>query len=481
MLLGTLRRFFQDTIIYGFATVLPRLMNFVLVPLHTFALGAAGYSINTTFYVWAAFFNVLLTYGMETAFFRFFSHSKEKSRVFSTAFISLTCTTLLFFIVVFSFREWFTGLVDLKPEYFSYLLGILALDTLVVVPFAYLRATNRPIKFALIKIANIGVVVLLNFYFLWFIAEFPSYAPEVLLQNYSEADKVGYIFIANLAASAVTFFILLPYFFRTRIDFSLPLISKMVAYGWPVMVAGIAFVINENLDKLLLKEMISAEIMGAYAGCYKLAVFMMIFIQAFRMGAEPFFFNHAKHKDARKTYASILEYFVIAGSLILVILVVYIDFFKRLIIRDEEYWITISIVPVVLLANLFLGIYHNLSVWYKLTDKTRIGMYISMAGALITIVFNLVFIPVIGFMAAAWATLAAYGSMMLLSYFLGKKYYPVPYNLQKIALYLLISAVFSFISFIFLRGNYLAGTAFVILFLISVIFRERKDLKQFLN
>jgi O-antigen/teichoic acid export membrane protein len=191
-------------------------MNFILVPLHTEALGAAGYSINTTFYVWAAFFNVLLTYGMETAFFRFFSHSREKSKVFSTAFISLTCTTIVFFLLVFSFREWFTDLVDLQPQYFNYLLGILALDTLVVVPFAYLRATNRPVKFTLIKIANIGVVVLLNFYFLWFVREFPSYAPKVVLQNYSEADIVGYIFIANLVASAVTFLILLPYFSGQR-------------------------------------------------------------------------------------------------------------------------------------------------------------------------------------------------------------------------------------------------------------------------
>lgn len=479
--MGTLKRFFQDTIIYGFATVLPRLMNFILVPLHTHALGTAGYSINTTFYVWATFFNVVLTYGMETAFFRFFSHSKEKSKVFSTAFISLTVTTVLFFLVVFTFRERITALVDLQPVYFNYLLGILALDTLVVVPFAYLRAQGRPLKFALVKIINIGVVVLLNFYFLWFVAEFPSLAPDIVLANYTEADIVGYIFLANLAASAVTFLILLPYFFNTKIEYSFDIFKQMWKYGWPVMVAGLAFVVNENLDKLLLKDMISPEVMGAYAGCYKLAVFMMIFVQAFRMGAEPFFFNHAKQENARQTYAIILQYFVIAGSLILVVLVVYIDLFKRLIIRDEDYWITISIVPVILLANLFFGIYHNLSVWYKLTDKTRIGMYISIIGAIITIVFNLVFIPIIGFMAAALATLAAYGSMMLISYFLGKKYYPVPYNLKKIGLYLLISIVISAISFIFFREDYVAGTAFVILFLASIIFLEKNELRRLMS
>lgn len=479
--MSTLKRFFQDTIIYGFATVLPRLMNFVLVPLHTHALGTAGYSINTTFYVWATFFNVILTYGMETAFFRFFSHSKEKDKVFSTSFITLTLTTIIFFVLVFLFRDSIIQLVDLRPLYFNYLLGILALDTLVVIPFAYLRASNRPVKFATVKVLNIAVVVILNFYFLWFVAEFPAFAPDGILSNYSDADKVGYIFLANLAASAVTFLILLPYFFRTKLDFSTTIIRQMWKYGWPIMVAGLAFVVNENLDKLLLKEMLGDEIMGAYAGCYKLAVFMMIFIQAFKMGAEPFFFNHSKNENARKNYASILHYFVITGSLIFIVLVAFIDIFKILIIRDEEYWVTISIVPVVLLANLFLGIYHNLAVWYKLTDKTRIGMYISIFGAVVTILFNVFLIPVFGFMAAAWATLAAYGSMMLISYFLGKKYYPVPYNLRKIGFYLSVSIVLSLVSFVFFRGNYIVGTAAVFFFLLVVYALEQKDLKQLLK
>lgn len=479
--MSTLKRFFQDTFIYGFATVLPRLMNFILVPLHTYALGPAGYSINTTFYVWAAFFNVILTYGMETAFFRFFSTSKEKSKVFSTAFITLTVTTIIFFVLVFIFREWFTDFIGLDPVYFNYLLGILALDTLVVVPFAYLRASNRPVKFAVFKILNIAVVVILNFYFLWFVTEFPSLTPEIVLANYSNVDIVGYIFIANLVASGVTFLILLPYFFSTKIEYSKTLLKQMWAYGWPIMIAGLAFMINENLDKLLLKEMLSDEIMGAYAGCYKLAVFMMIFIQAFKMGAEPFFFNHAQNENARQTYATILEYFVIAGSLILLILVGFLDFFKELIIRDESYWFTISIVPIVLLANLFLGIYHNLSVWYKLTDKTRIGMYISVFGAVVTIILNVLLIPVIGFMASAWATLAAYGSMMVISYFLGRKYYPVPYDLKLIGLYLITAVIFSSISYIFFRGNYLVGTAFVLLFLLITLGTKRRELKQIFN
>lgn len=479
--MSTLKRFFQDTIIYGFATVLPRLMNFILVPLHTAALSTGDYAINTTFYVWAAFFNVILTYGMETAFFRFFSQSKEKAKVFSTAFITLSVTTVFFFVLVFLFRDYLFGLLDLEPFYFNILLGILALDTLVVVPFAWLRASNKPIKFASVKIINIVIVVILNLYFLWWVRKFPGATPQIILDNYSDADKVGYIFLANLAASAVTFLILLPYFFSAKIDFSFSLLKKMWHYGWPIMVAGLAFVINENLDKLLLKDMLSDKIMGAYAGCYKLAVFMTIFVQAFKLGAEPFFFNQAKAENARKTYALILTYFVIAGSFIFLFLVTFIDFFKELIIRNSDYWVALSIVPIVLLANLFLGIYHNLAVWYKLTDKTRIGMYISIFGAIITILFNVILIPVLGFIAAAWATLAAYGSMAIISYFLGRKYYPVPYNVKKIMFYLLLSTGFSIISFEFFRENYIVGSIFILGFLIIAFLIERKQLKQIIH
>jgi len=479
--LSTLKRFFQDTIIYGFATVVPRLMNFILVPLHVTALSTVGYSVNTTFYVWAAFFNVILTYGMETAFFRYFSNSDQKAKVFSTAFISLTVTTLLFFGLVFLFKDQLIGLVDLNPKYFNMLLAILALDALVVVPFAYLRASNRPIKFASIKIFNIAIVILVNFFFLWLIPDHPTFVPEFVLERYSSTDQVQYIFLANLLASGATFLILLPYFFRSKIEFQFGIFKQMWKYGWPIMIAGIAFVINEMLDKILLKEMISEDIMGAYAGCYKLAIFMTIFVQAFRMGAEPFFFNHSKKENAKQTYANILNYFVIFGSLILLVMVVFLDFFKILIIPNPEYWVTISVVPIILLANLFLGIYHNLAVWYKLTDRTKAGMYISIIGAIITIVMNIALIPVIGFMASAYTTLVAYGSMMLISFYFGKKYYPVPYNIKSIMLYLFLAVGLSAVSFIYFRENYYIGVLFLGIFLITVFLNERKDFKQILN
>tara|TARA_R110002050_G_scaffold293182_1_gene449379 strand:+ start:50971 stop:52326 length:1356 start_codon:yes stop_codon:yes gene_type:complete len=450
-------------------------MNFVLVPLHTGKLGTKSYSDNTTFYVYAAFFNVLLTYGMETAFFRFFSKSDEKNKVFSTALISLTVTAILFLIVVFLFNKQLADLVNLNQSYFNLLIGVLVLDTVVVIPFAYLRATGRPIKFTAIKLSNIVLYVLLNFFFLWAIPKFGINYP-----NYDSNDLVKYIFIANLAASIVTFLLLTPYFFKTKLEFSKSIFKQLLNYGLPIMVAGLAYVINENFDKWLLPDVLGKEINGAYSGCYKIAVFMTIFIQAFRLGAEPFFFNHAKEKNAKETYARIMKYFVIFGSAMLVFIIAYLDIFKSLIVRDESYWIAIKIVPIVLLANLCLGIYFNLAIWYKLTDKTRYGMYLSLVGAIITIVFNLVMIEKIGFIASAWATLIAYGTMMMISYYFGQKHYAVPYNLKSILSYLALAIGLSIIA-LNTNANYYINTGLVLVFLGLVFILEKRELKQLLK
>jgi len=473
--LSTIKKFFKDTIIYGLATVLPRLMNFVLVPLHTGTLETSSYSDNTLFYVYAAFFNVLLTYGMETAFFRFFTKSEEKSKVFSTALISLTVTAIIFLMVVFTFNEQLANIVNLNQTYFNLLIGVLVLDTIVVIPFAYLRATGRPIKFTAIKLSNIVIYVLLNFFFLWAIPKF-----EINYPNYDGGDLVKYIFIANLAASITTFLLLSPYFFKTKLQFSKTIFKQLLNYGLPIMIAGLAYVINENFDKWLLPDVLGKDINGAYSGCYKIAVFMTIFIQAFRLGAEPFFFNHAKEKNAKETYARIMKYFVIFGSAMLVFIIAYLDIFKSLIVRDESYWIAIKIVPIVLLANLCLGIYFNLAIWYKLTDKTRYGMYLSLVGALITIAFNVIMIEKIGFIASAWATLLAYGVMMILSYYLGQKHYAVPYNLKSILSYLVLAIGLSIIA-LNTNANYYINTGLLLVFLSLVLLLEKNEIKQLLK
>ncbi|MAB48765.1 MAG: polysaccharide biosynthesis protein [Flavobacteriaceae bacterium] len=474
--MSVLKSFFKDTIIYGLATVLPRLMNFILVPLHTDTLDTASYSDNTYFYVYAAFFNVLLTYGMETAFFRFFSKENEKKKVYSTTLISLVVSTITVFAVVMIFNQSLAEFVNLRLDYFNYLIGVLVLDTLVVAPFAYLRATGKPIKFTFIKLSNIFTYVLLNFFFLWAIPKF-----NIEFSGYDNTDLVKYIFIANLAASAVTIILLLPYFLKTKWVFDKAIFKQMLNYGLPIMIAGLAYVINENFDKWLIPDVLGKDINGAYAGCYKLAVFMTIFIQAFRLGAEPFFFNHAKEKNAKNTYALIMKYFVICGALMLLFIVGFIDIFKALIVRDETYWKAIEIVPIVLLANLFLGIYFNLAIWYKLTDKTRFGMYISIIGAIITIALNIMLLPKYGFVAAAWTTLIAYAIMMITSYTLGQKHYKVPYQVSRIMLYIVFAVVLSYISFEHLRGNYFYNITLILIFIASIALLERKELKQLLK
>ncbi len=450
-------------------------MNIILVRLHTDKLETSSYSDNTVFYVYAAFFNVLLTYGMETAFFRFFSKSEDKQKVFSTAFISLIVTTILFLVVVLIFNEQLAAIVNLNQTYFNLLIGVLVLDTIVAIPFAYLRATGRPLKFTAIKLSNVIVFVVLNYFFLWAIPKF-----QIDYSGYDKTDLVKYIFISNLAASGVTLLLLSPYFFRTKLQFSKTIFKQLISYGWPIMVAGLAYVVNENFDKWLLPDMLGKDINGAYSGCYKIGVFMTIFIQAFRLGAEPFFFNHSNEKNAKETYATIMKYFVIFGSLMLVFIMAYLDLFKAFLVKDESYWIAIDIVPIILLANLCLGIYFNLAIWYKLTDKTRYGMYLSIVGAIITIAFNYIMIPRIGFMASAWATLFAYGVMMLISYVLGQKHYKVPYNVKSIVGYLVLAIVFSIITLNPI-SNYYINTGLVLVFLAIVFLSEKKELKQLLK
>lgn len=483
--MSALKRFFKDTIIYGIAAVLPRVINFLLVKVHTDALPKSNYAENTNFYIWAALFSVVLTFGMETSFFRFYKTESKKDRLISTAFTALLAATMIFFAASMVFSEELIHLFDFQnnPLQFKLFVTILAIDTLCVIPFAFLRASNRPIKYTAIKLLNVAVIVGINLIFLKFIPEAiekGNSVPEFLIKTYQSTYIVNFIFIANTVGSLLSFALLTPYLFRFKWKFNFDLLKKMLSYGWPIAIAGVAYVINENLDKILIGKLIDKDTMGVYAACYKLAIFMNLYIMAFRLGAEPFFFNHSDQSNAKETYARILNYFIIIGSLVFVGIVVFIDVLKKPFI-NENYWEAIAIVPIILLANLFLGIYHNLAVWYKLTDKTKFGMYFSIIGAIITVVLNLVFIPIIGFMAAAWATLAAYGTMMLLSYFTGKKYYRVPYNLKKSLRYLIAAIVISFISFEYFRENYAVSALLVIAFGSLIFWNERRDIKTLLN
>lgn len=483
--LSTLKRFFKDTIIYGIAAVLPRAINIFLVKLHTSTLNAEKYAVNTDYYVYAAYFNALLTFGLETAFFRFFSKEKRKGTIVSTAFISLLVSSLLFLGVMLYFSNSIGVFFGFKnPLFIKLLILTITLDTLVVIPYAYLRVTNRPLRFTFFKILNILIFAILNIFFLWFIPyaiKKGIYLPDFLIQYYQNYPKVMHIFVSGTVASATTFLLLFPLVFRFKFAFDFKILQQMLRYSLPIMIGSLAFVTNENLDKLLLGKMIGREQMGIYAACYKLGVFMTLYIMAFRLGAEPFFFNHSTKKNAPTTYAKILTWFTIFGAIFMLVVVLFIDDFSKILLGKPEYFEALQIVPIILLANLFLGIYNNLSIWYKLTDNTRFGMYFSVLGAGITVLVNLLMIPRIGFFASAWATLLAYGSMMILSYFVGKKYYPIPYELKKTGLYLLIAVLICGLSFLEFRGNYWFSFSGIFVFFALIYLSEKETIKQLLK
>ncbi len=467
------------------ATVLPRMLSFLLVIVHTKYLdGPISYGRVTILFSWIIVFNVLLAYGMETAFFRFLNIDKFKNKVSSTSAISIMFSTLLFLITAFLFRDVIAVFLDIEKEFLTYVISILALDALVIIPFASLRAQERPIRYSVVKIINVVIYTLLNIFFLIFLEKW-SENIEWLQTIYKEDFQVQYIFIANAIASGVTLFLMLPFYFRIKYQFDKELWGKMIFYGTPILISGLAFAINEHFDKILLEWMLGEEKglfdSGAYSACYKLALFMTLFATAFRMGIEPFFFSHAKDKNAPKTYAIITKYFVVLGSFILVGVITFSDLLKEFMIKKPEYWEAMIVVPIILLANFCLGIYHNLSVWYKVTDRTKFGAYISLIGGIITLLFNFLLIPEYTYVGSAIATLAAYGSMMILSWYLGRKYYPIPYDLKKIGMYLALSIGFSIISFYIFDSNYMISIPLLLVFLVILYASEKKELKQLLK
>ncbi len=485
--MGVFKKLFQQTFIYGLATVLPRALSIVLVPLYVLVLGKEQYGIYASLMAFLILGNVLLSYGMETAFFRFINKNKSENHIVqSTALTSLTVSTVLFLVVFLFFAEPISRFLEFKNKYIIYGLWILALDALAVLPFVWFRANEKPMRYAVIKIFNVAINLGLNLFFFLLLPVWAENAPSSFwVSIYSEENNVAYVFIANLIASAITLLILLPQYVNIGFGFNKIIWKQMMRYAFPVLVAGIAFSINEAFDKILLKYLLPENIadaeVGVYAACYKLGVFMTLFATAFRLGIEPFFFNHSEHEDAKITYAAITKYFTIAGSILMLFVIVYIDIFKRILIPNSSFWEALSIVPIILLANLCLGIYHNLSVWYKVTDRTKFGAYISVVGAIITIGLNFALIPLISYKGSAIATLAAYGSMMLLSYYFGKKYYTVPYETKKISFYLLVSILFSVLSFYVFKGNIWVGTALFITFLLWTYHSERLDFKRIIK
>lgn len=485
--MGALKTLFKQTFIYGLATVLPRMLSFILVPLYTthgVLSSVAEYGQVSVIFSYFVLFNVVLAYGMETAFFRFFNKEEHKDQVIGTSTISLIVSSIGFFVLAWLFQNQIAQLIDIPVKYINLVIWILLLDALAIIPFAWLRATQKPMRYAVIKILNVAINLGLNLFFLLALKHLAEES-TIFERIYRPNFEISYIFIANLIASAITLLFMVPFYIKTTYQFNSALWKSMMRYAFPVLVAGVAFSINETFDRILLKELLPPNIadtdIGMYSACYKIALFMTLFATAYRLGIEPFFFSHAKSVNPQKNYARILEFFVAFGSIILLTVVVFADVLKPYIVRSEAYWEAMWVVPIILIANFCLGIYHNLSVWYKITDKTKFGAYISIVGAIITLVINIMFIKEYSYRASAVATLVAYGIMMLLSYYFGRKYYPIPYNLKKIGMYLILSIGFSVLSFYKFRDQYIIGILMLIVFLTIIFISEKEQLKQVLK
>jgi O-antigen/teichoic acid export membrane protein len=461
--LKPLKQLAGQTAVYGMGTIVPRLLNYLLLtPFYTRIFAEGEYGVVTELYAYVAFLLVLLTYGMETSFFRFAETEKNKDRVFSTALGSLFFTSALFITFASLFNHEIAALIryDAHPEYITYFSLIVGIDAFTAIPFARLRQQNRAFRFAWIKITNVTVNIFFNFFFLLFCPWFLEQHPDSFLQLiYHPSIGVGYAFISNLIASAVSLLLLIPDIFSIKFSFHSPLLKKMLSYGFPLLLVGLFGMINEVSDKLLFKFLITVPDgiedsgqyvlgqLGVYGANYRLAVLMTLFIQMFRYAAEPFFFSHAKEENAKALYATVMKYFIIFCLLIFLVVMLYLDIFKYFI--GPDFRVGLHIVPIILLANLFLGIFYNLSVWYKLTDKTRFGALIALAGAVITVALNILLVPKYGYTGAAWAHLACYLAMVILSFMLGRHHYRINYDIRNITIY------FALAGGIYLLSNYI--------------------------
>ena len=480
----------SDTAIYGVSSIVGRFLNWWLVPYYSFMFLPGEYGVVTNMYAYVAFLLVLLTYGMETSYFRFASKSDDPEKVYSTSMVSLFFTTFSFVLLAATFRNEIAAWIQYPnhPEYILWFAIILGVDAFTAIPFARLRLKNRPIKFAFIKLVNIGFNIGFNLFFISLCPRILANNPDSIISTIYSADiGVGYVFISNLLASLITLVLLLPEIFRISLQFDSKLLKQMLSYGFPILIVGLTGMINQNIDKVLIPFLVPENQdpmfqLGIYGANYKLAVLMNMFIQAFRYAFEPFFFAREGSKDDPKIYAVVMKYFVIFGLIIFIGMVLFIDVLKGIV--DTQYHEGLKVVPIVLMANLFYGMYFTLSLWYKLTDKTRYGAYMALIGAIITLVLNLALVPVMGYMGSAIAVFVCFLVMLLISYFLGQKHFPVPYDLKRIGSYFLAAMVIVGIAQFTLDLQviirYSINVVLTLAFIVLVFKWEINELKRFI-
>jgi O-antigen/teichoic acid export membrane protein len=500
--MNSIRRLAGQTAIYGIPSILTRFLNYLLVPLYTYGiLTQAEYGIVNVFYSYAALLMVILTYGMETAFFRFSESEPDRKKVFGTGLLSILATSGIFLLITNLFPSTIAAWMDYDryPFFVVWFAWILSLDAISAIPFAKLRADNRPLRFAMIKTAGILANILLNLFFLllcpWIVKDHDGSVAAALVRLVYRPDwAIEYIFLSNLLASLLTLGLLLPQILRTKPVFDLRLWRKMFLYAFPLLIAGMAGIVNETFDRLLLRYLLPQDVaeaqVGIYSACYKIAVLMVLFIQAYRFAAEPFFFAQMKNHDARQVYARLMDYFIIAVSLVFLVTMLYLDYVFIYFI-GPEFRAARNVIPILMMSKLFLGIYFNISIWYKITGKTLWGAVITTAGTIVSLGLNLFWIPrspdhlIFGYLGSAWATFFCYLTMLLLGYFSGQKYYRIPYNLKKIAGYLGLTVLIYAASRVFHTGNITAGvvlnTFLLILFLVVVALVEKRDIREFIR
>jgi len=470
-----------QTLVYGLGTIIPRFLHyFILTFFYTRIFSAGEYGVVTELYAYMVLFLVVLTYGMETGFFRFAQSNSNPDLVFSTAFFSLAATSLVFVMLANILIGPFSSLLKYEnnPGYIRMFIIILALDAITAIPYARLRRDNRPLRFSLIKIINVLVTVVLVLFFLKIAPDLTKKGVTLPGWLYNSELGVGYVFLCNLIASGVVLILLLPEIMGIKPGFSFKLWKEMLGYSFPLLIAGLAGTINDALDKMILRRMSGEEhgleIVGIYGASYKVAVLMSLFIQMFRFAVEPFFFEKSTDKDAREIYASIMKYFVIICVTIYLGLNLYISVIQYFI--GNQMREALSVVPIVSMGYLLYGVFVNLSVWYKVNDLTKYGAMLTIGGSLITVAINIIFIPLYGYIASAWAHVACYGFMVLGSFFFSRRHYPIPYETGRIIGYLAIGVLAVFvaarINFGSLFIELAAGTLFIIVFL---FFAQKRD------
>ena len=438
----------KDTAIYGLSSIVGRFLNYLLVPLYTTQLSAAsgGYGVITNMYAYTALILVLLTFGMETTFFRFANkEGEDPQKVYSTILTAVGFTSLVFIALIFTF---ITPLSDVMgyaehPSYIWVMAITVAIDAFQCIPFAYLRYKKRPIKFAVLKMLFIVINILLNLVFFLVLPKLYADYPDVIGNIYDPSVGVGYAFYINLACTGMITFCFYKELTGFKYAFDAALMKRMLQYSWPILVLGIAGILNRTADKILFPYIYKAgnahEQLGIYSAASKIAMIMAMITQAFRYAYEPFVFGKAKDKDNRDTYAKAMKFFIIFTLLAFLVVMGYIDILKFLIGKD--YWNGIGVIPIVMAAEIMMGIYFNLSFWYKLIDKTIWGAWFSGIGCAVLIAINVIFVPQYGYLACAWAGFAGYGTAMTLSYFVGQKYYPIKYDLSGIGKYVALALI----------------------------------------